>query len=99
MENYKSEYERYEAARKRVKEIKGFYVHFAIYIAVNCFLLGINLYFTPQHLWFFWCTIGWGIGVFFHAMGVFDLLPFFGKKWEENKIDELMNKENKSKWE
>ena len=99
MEKYKSDYERYEEAKKQVKEIKGFYVHLFVYVAVNLFLIFINLKYSSEHLWFFWATMGWGIGVLFHGLGVFKVMPFFGKNWEEDKIKELMEKDKKQKWE
>jgi hypothetical protein len=37
--------------------------------------------------------IGWGIGIIFHAFGVFG----YGKSWEERKIQEIMDRENKNK--
>ena len=43
--------------------------------------------------------MGWGVGVLFHGLGVFKVMPFFGKNWEEDKIKELMEKEKKQKWE
>lgn len=99
MEKYTSEYERYEEAKKQVKEIKGFYGHLLSYVIVISILAFINLYYTPEYLWFFWPMLGWGIGLFFHALGVFNFVPFFGKDWEERKINELMEKEKKQKWE
>jgi hypothetical protein len=41
--------------------------------------------------------LGWGIGVFFHGLKVFNYMPFFGKDWEEKKIKEFMEKEEQSK--
>jgi hypothetical protein len=42
---------------------------------------------------------GWGLGLFFHAVKVFNWFPFFGKSWEEKKmqqfIEEEKNKQNK----
>ena len=99
MEKYKSDYERYEEAKKQVKEIKGFYVHLLVFIAVNIFLIFINLKYSPEHLWFFWTTMGWDVGVLFHGLGVFKVMPFFGKNWEQKKINELMDKDQKTKWE
>lgn len=99
MEKYKSEYERYEEAKKQVKEIKGFYSHLISYVVVISVLVFINLYYTPKHIWFFWPMMGWGIGLFFHALAVFNIVPFFGKDWEEKKINELIEKEKKNKWE
>jgi hypothetical protein len=93
MENTNQEYERYQAARKKVKEIKGFYANLVSYILVISFLTFINLKYTPEHLWFYWPMLGWGIGLLFHGFGVFNLVPFFGNDWEEKKIKELMDKE------
>lgn len=93
MENTNQEYERYQAARKRVRAIKSFYANLISYVLVISFLTFINLKYTPEHLWFYWPMLGWGFGLFFHAMGVFKIIPFFGEDWEEKKIKELMEKE------
>ena len=61
----------YQIARKRVEEKFGFYVHLSVYIAVNIFLIIINLSTSTQYLWFKWPLMGWGIGLFFHALKVF----------------------------
>ena len=50
-------------------------------------------------LWFFWPMLGCGIGVLFHGMKVFNYMPFFGKDWEEKKIQEFMEKDKSEKWE
>ncbi|HQZ25435.1 MAG TPA: 2TM domain-containing protein [Flavobacterium sp.] len=94
--NYQEE-ERYFQAKKRVEEIKGFYGNLIAYIAVNIGLMVINLLTSPEYLWFFWPMLGWGIGVLFHGMKVFNYMPFFGKEWEEKKIKEFMDKEEQSK--
>ncbi len=39
--------EKYEKAKKRVEEIKGFYSHLFVYIAVNIVLVIINLVTSP----------------------------------------------------
>ncbi len=61
----------YERAKKRVEEKLGFYSHLAIYLVVNTILIIINLTQSPGATWFYWPLLGWGIGVFFHGMGVF----------------------------
>ena len=94
--NYQEE-ERYFQAKKRVEEIKGFYGNLIAYIVVNIGLMVINLLTSPEYLWFFWPMLGWGIGVLFHGMKVFNYMPFFGKEWEEKKIKEFMDKEEQSK--
>ncbi len=97
METYNSEQEKYFFAKKRVDEIKGFYGNLISYIIFNGFFLVLNLITSPNDLWFFWPLIGWGIGVVFHGMKVFNFYPFLGKNWEEKKINELIEKENQSK--
>jgi 2TM domain-containing protein len=82
--------EKYEKAKKRVEEIKGFYSHLIVYICVNIVLVIINLVTSPGAIWFYWPLLGWGIGLFFHAMGVFVFSKFPGKQWEERKIKEVM---------
>lgn len=86
----------YYAAQKRVKSIKGFYVHFTIYILVNLFLC-IQIYsITKFDFWVldsFAPTLFWGIGIVVHGTSVFGSNLLFGKNWEERKIKELMEKE------
>ncbi|WP_395066954.1 2TM domain-containing protein [Flavobacterium sp.] len=96
MENNYKEEDRYYQAKKRVEEIKGFYGNLIAYIIFNIFFLVLNIMTSPGELWFFWPLLGWGIGVLFHAMKVFNYSPFLGKNWEEKKINELMEKEKKA---
>ncbi|WP_374400819.1 2TM domain-containing protein [Flavobacterium sp.] len=99
METNQFDIEKYNKAKKRVKELKEFYNHLASYLVVIPFLIFINLYFSPKHIWFYWPMLGWGIGLFFHALGVFNVFPFFGKDWDDKKIKEIMEKEKNTKWE
>lgn len=93
MENTNQEYERYQAAKKRVKTIKGFYANLISYILVISFLVFINLKYTPEEIWFCWPMLGWGVGLLFHGFRVFKIVPFFGEDWEEKKIKEYMEEE------
>lgn len=88
--------DRYFKAKKRVEEIKGFYGNLIAYVVVNFGLLILNLVTSPEVLWFFWPLFGWGLGVFFHGMKVFNYMPFLGKDWEEQKIKEFMEKEKEN---
>jgi 2TM domain len=97
--NYNEE-DRYYLAKKKVENIKGFYGNLTSFIGVNIILIIINLWTSPQYLWFFWPLLWWGVGVVFHGLKVFEVFPVLGKDWEERKIKELMEKEreNKNKW-
>lgn len=92
MEN-NTDYEKYQKARKKVDEIKGFYSHLLSFILVMIVLVYINLKYTPEYLWFFWVMLSWGIGLFFHALKVFNWFPFLNKEWEERKIKEYIAEE------
>ncbi len=84
--------EAYRRAKKRVEEIKGFYAHLIIFVAVNALLVLINLWTSPGFLWFLIPLVGWGIGLFFHAVFGFGLFGVFTKEWEEKKIKEYVDK-------
>jgi hypothetical protein len=56
---------------RQVEAKFGFYIHLSVYIAVSILLIIINLSTSAEYFWFKWPIIGWGIGVFFHALGVF----------------------------
>lgn len=85
----------YERAKKRVKEIKSFYIHLLCYCIVIPLLIFINLKFTPGYYWFIYSVIGWGCGLIIHGLGAFGYLPYMNRDWEERKIKEYMDKEKK----
>lgn len=90
----------YLRAQKKVKEITGFYWHAAIYVIINLFIvitIGVNSG-SFWHFGTFATPLFWGIGLFFHFLGVFGKDFIFGKKWQERKIKEYMDKE-KDLWE
>ena len=76
-----------------------FNVDFFILDIFNLFFFILNMMTSPDELWFYWPLLGWGIGVLFHGMKVFNYSPFFNKDWEERKIKEYMDKENSKKYE
>ena len=115
MEEFKQE--NYERAKKRVKELKGFYEHLTIYIIVNVTIQVIKMdvldfitngrpfdwdltnwwNWNVHSVWFIW-----GIILAIHAYKVFKDDISFGKDWEDRKIKELMDEEereqDKQRW-
>jgi len=67
-------------ARKQTKSEKEFYFHLASYLVGNTMLIGLNLFTSPDYLWFVWCILGWGVGLVSHAVEVFGL-PGLGRNW------------------
>lgn len=82
----------YKKAARRVKELKGFYGNLTSYCLVIPFLLVLNLITSPDHLWFYWPMLGWGVGIVAHAVSVYGI----GKEWEEKKIRELMKEDSRN---
>ena len=92
-----------ERAKKRVEELKGFYIHFMVYIFVN---IMISTVIVVSHMYdgdnfiesFFdfgtWSTwLFWGIGMFFHGLKVFSYNPFFNKEWEERQMQKYLEED------
>ena len=85
-----------ERAEKRVGELKGFYTNLITYVVMNIILFIINWITSPDHWWFWWVTVFWGIAVLIHGVTVFTSGKF-SKDWEEKKTQELMDKEKQEK--
>lgn len=94
---------RYERARKRVKDMAGFYKHLSIYLVVNFILIGLKYFNTDEKHFLAFNTFStacfWGIGLLFHGLGVFGAGIFLGNNWEERKIKEIMDREKGQDWE
>lgn len=93
MQNFEND-PRYNAAKRRVKKLKGFYIHATVYFLVNLFILAENVQegASINDIDNYWTAIFWGIGLLAHGLSVF--LPNFilGRDWEERKTRELMEK-------
>ena len=94
--------EAYLKAQNKVKKIMGFYRHLFIYIVINIFLIILITYNNDGGFWSFGTfttPFFWGIGLGFHALGVFGPDLVFGKSWENRMIKKYMDKEKQSHWE
>jgi len=91
---------REQRARKRIKDIKGFYSHLSVYIVIIClqqsfyaglFDDGSVTGYIP--LWVRFITPAvWGLGLLIHGIVVFhgSFFSRFYKKWEQRKLEEFM---------
>lgn len=79
-------------AKKRAKEIKGFYIHLFIQVFSMIIIVFVNLKFAPGFHFFWFALAGICIALFFHWLGIFGLdFLGLGKNWEERKMKELIN--------
>ena len=82
----------YLRAKDRVEKLKGFYGNLISYCVVIPVLIIVNLN-TSNFQWFWFPMLGWGMGLTFHALETFG----YGKSWEERKIQEILEKDDKQK--
>lgn len=90
----------YLRARKRLDNLKDFYGSLIAYVIIIPFLAFINYRTYWDVQWFWFPAIGWGIGLSFQAFEVFGKDKYFGRSWEEKKLKEFMQEEEKQqRWE
>ena len=97
----------YERAQRKVKDIKGFYTHLAVYVIVilavlltrGKFMSIENSVFQNAEFlnWIDWNLYGtpiiWGIGLAIHGISVFGKNPFLGKAWEERQLRKFLDED------
>lgn len=77
LEDYKKAYREI----KKEEALRGFQVHFVVYIIINLMLAAINIVYSPKVIWFFYPLLGWGIGMSIHYL--------FGVRWIEKELKEM----------
>ncbi|WP_037348959.1 histidine kinase [Sediminibacter sp. Hel_I_10] len=91
--------DQYVKARKRVEELKAFYYSLISYCLVIPFLIFIYFKYSSHTIqWFWFPLLGWGLSLVFQAYRVFVDDGAFGAKWEQRKIEEFMQKEDRNRW-
>lgn len=62
-------------ARKRLQARRDFSSHFAAYVVVNAFLIGVWAMTGAGYFWPAWVLAGWGVGLLLNAWDVFVRRP------------------------
>jgi len=96
----KDQLELIENAQKRIKQKKGLYVHFVIFLIGAVFLiiantvLGIGKDFTIAGVnRFVYAILAWLFLFIYHFVSVFITNKFMGKDWEKQQLDKLVNQQ------
>jgi len=79
-------------ALAHVRKLRGFYIHLAQYVVVIGFLAIVNLATSRQYFWVIWPALGWGIGILFHGLRVFDKVPFLNGEWERQQVERYLGR-------
>lgn len=87
-----TEEEKMRKAREHVEALTGLYIHLAVYVLVNALLIGINWATSPEEWWAQWPLLGWGAGVFAHALLVYVPLQGTLSRWQARKIQEVRSR-------
>ncbi|MFD2561508.1 2TM domain-containing protein [Aquimarina rubra] len=97
---------RYRKAKKRVQEEQSFYTHLSVYIVVNIAIILVILYLKDYFYDGYLLPnliippLSWGIFLLGHGLWTFRKRnkfeklfskSIFSKKWEERKINEIMD--------
>lgn len=76
-----------------VRDIKGFKTHLIIYLIGITIMFTVNLIMPVKHFWAIWPALGWGLGVTFHGLNVYEFINFFGPDWEKRQIQKRLKKD------
>lgn len=60
-----------KSKREQSKARVEFRIHLYVFIIVMAFLALIDLISSPEHIWFIWPLLGWGIGITIHGLTVY----------------------------
>jgi hypothetical protein len=85
----------FKLAQERAAMLQGFYIHLVIYLVINGGLFLINLLTRGSDgtWWFYWPLLGWGVGVFVHAVTTF--AGVFTDDWRERKAQQLYERDRR----
>ncbi len=102
MKDFRKE-EIYISAKKRVKDIKGFYSHILVYIIVNTLLSTLKVMHSINNgesfseaffdIKTFMIWMAWAIGIIFHGFAVFSDSTISFKRWKDKKLIEFIEEE------
>ncbi|HJW41752.1 MAG TPA: 2TM domain-containing protein [Rhizomicrobium sp.] len=76
-----------KAAIRRLIARRGFWNHAMTYVVVNALLVVVWAFTGRRYFWPIWVIAGWGIGLAFHAWGV-----FFERRITEDEIRREMER-------
>jgi hypothetical protein len=82
-------------ARRRVRMLRGWYIHALVYV---CVIGGLWMIYAfsgtrPRFPWPLPATLGWGLGLAIHGLVVWWATSLKGRQWEARKIEEYMKEE------
>ncbi len=92
MEISREQHEKYEYARRRIKQKKRLYYHFVVFLIGSLFLILSDkiFHYSPFTNWYIWATTLWFFLFIMHFIKVYITDRFMNKNWEREQINRLM---------
>lgn len=89
------QHEKYEYARRRIKQKKRLYFHFVLFLVGSLFFFLIEKFFDIQPFegWYLWAVTLWFFLFILHFIKVYITDRFMNKEWEREQIERLMAKQ------
>jgi len=72
-----------------VKGIKEFYSHIFMFVV---FAIALLVFKGPAEPLVTWGLLGWGVGVIIHGLVAYEIVNFFGPKWEKQQIEKRLGR-------
>jgi len=79
-------------AFKRAQRLRGYYLHLLMYLVVNAGCIAINLFTTPDKLWFVGVLLFWGLGLIVHTLTIFVFDKYFTGEWELAQVEKHLGR-------
>jgi transcriptional regulator with XRE-family HTH domain len=80
-------------AFKRAQRLRGYYLHLLMYVVVNAGCIAINLFTTPDKLWFVGALLFWGLGLLVHTLTIFVFDKYFTGEWELAQVEKHLGRQ------
>ncbi|MBK0370653.1 2TM domain-containing protein [Flavobacterium agrisoli] len=90
-------HEQYEYARRRIKQKKGLYFHFVLFLLGSLFMFVANRFLNIGATvnWAIWAITFWFFILILHFIKVYITDRFMNKDWERAQIDRLVGLQQK----
>lgn len=81
-----------DKALEYARDLRRFYGHVGRYLVISVFLVAVNLFQSPHHLWFPFALAGLTIALLFRWFRMFELEQWFGPEWEKKIVERRLGR-------
>ncbi len=91
------QHEKYEYARRRIRQKKRLYFHFVLLLigSIFCVIANKMMNVKPEYDWYLWVITLWVFIFVLHFIKVYITDRFMNKNWEREQVERLMALQDK----